>query len=79
MYWKIVTISVKIKDDPIIIEKLIKLIKDKGFIGYDKISGFDYLITLDDEDSIRIKNPLKHPYHGMIITIQEFQNLEVKI
>lgn len=76
---KIVTISGKIKDDPIIIEELIKLIKDKGFIGYDKISGSDYLITLDDEDSIRIKNSLKYPYQGMIITIQEFQNLEVKI
>lgn len=75
---KIVTISGKIKDDPIIIEELIKLIKDKGFIGYDKISGSDYLITLDDEDSIRIKDSLKHPYHGTIITIQEFQNLEVR-
>lgn len=76
---KIVTISGKIKDDPIVIEKLIKLIKEKGFIGYDKISESDYLITLDDEDSIRIKNSLKHPYRGMIITIQEFQNLEIKI
>ena len=61
------------------LQELIKLIKDNGFIGFDKISGSDYLISLNKEDSIRIKNALKHPYHGKIITIQEFQNLEVKI
>ena len=76
---KIITISGKIKDNPIVLQELIKLIKDNGFIGFDKISGSDYLISLNNEDSIRIKNALKHPYHGKIITIQEFQNLEVKI
>ena len=76
---KIITISGKIKENPIVLQELIKLIKDNGFIGFDKISGSDYLISLNNEDSIRIKNALKHPYHGKIITIQEFQNLEVKI
>lgn len=76
---KIITISGKIKDNPATLQELIKLIKDKGFIGFDKISGSDYLITLDNEDSIRIKNALKYPYRGRIITIQEFQDLEIKI
>ena len=76
---KIITISGKIKGNPATLQELIKLIKDKGFIGLDKISGSDYLITLDNEDSIRIKNALKYPYRGRIITIQEFQDLEIKI
>ena len=39
----------------------------------------DYLITLDEEDTQRLKNELKHPYSGKILNIDEFKNLEIKI
>lgn len=76
---KIVTLSAKIKKDLNKVETLLNLIKERGFVGINSISGSNYLITLDEEDSKRIRAELKQPYSGTIITIEDFENLKVKV
>ncbi len=76
---KIVTISYKIMDNKDLFEEIIHLIKTRNFIASKKIKMSDYLITLDEEDTQRLKNELKHPYSGKILNIDEFKNLEIKI
>ena len=76
---KIVTISGKIIENVNVLNEVIDLIKERNFVAFDKINGSDFLITLDEKDTNRIKKLLRHPYSGKIISIQEFENLEIKI
>lgn len=69
---KMCTISSKIKDSLELTNKVIKEIKKKGLIAFDKINGADYLIAIDEEDIERLKKAFKHPFNGKIITLEEF-------
>lgn len=72
---KILTISGEIKENHEELNALIQFIKDKGYVAYDSINGSDYLIVFDESNKEELKNGLKYPYAGQILTYQEFLDL----
>jgi len=70
---KICGISMKLKDSVETITKTINLIKERGLVAYDKITGADFLIVLDEEDKQRILTCLKHPFNGKIVLLKDFE------
>ena len=68
-------ISGEIKENHEELNALIQFIKDKGYVAYDSINGSDYLIVFDESNKEELKNGLKYPYAGQILTYQEFLDL----
>jgi DNA polymerase III epsilon subunit-like protein len=69
---KIITISKTIKEDIDLLMKVIEKIKEEGYIPYDRINGSDFIVTLDESDTERIKGLLKNKYAGQFVTISIF-------
>ena len=75
---KIVTVTSKLKEDGEALKKTIALIKDKVMVPFNSFTGSDYMITLDEDDAIRIKGILKYPYAGKILALKEFETLSLE-
>jgi hypothetical protein len=58
------------------LKQLIQIIKEKGYVAYDRINGSDFLIVFDEENKKEMTGGLKYPYAGQVLTYQEF--LEIK-
>lgn len=69
---KKVTISGVIKKSEIDVESVVNKIKESDLVAYDKITGADYFICLDDEDIERMKSTLKYPFEGKFMTLKDF-------
>ena len=69
---KFITVSGEMKEHPSELKQLIQIIKEKGYVAYDKISGSDFLIVFDEENKKEMTRILKYPYAGQILTYQEF-------
>ena len=72
---KFLTVSGEMKEHHDELKNLIEIIKDKGYVAYDRINGSDYLIVFDETNKEEMKNGLKYPYAGQILTYQEFLEL----
>lgn len=73
---KFVTVSSEMKSHNKELNTLIEHIKSYGYVSYKQIDGSDYLVTFDEFNKQDLKNCLKRPYSGKIITYQEFLNLK---
>lgn len=71
---KLITVSGEMKNHLEELKQLIQLIKDKGYVAYDKINGSDYLIIFDEGNKKEMTAELKYPYAGQILTYEEFVN-----
>ena len=71
---KLITVSGEMKNHLEELKQLIQLIKDKGYVAYDKINGSDYLIVFDEGNKKEMTAGLKYPYAGQILTYEEFVN-----
>lgn len=69
---KFITVSGKMKEHHIELKHLIQIIKEKGYVAYDRINGSDYLIVFDEENKNRMISIFNYPYVGKILTHQEF-------
>ena len=67
-----ITVSGEMKEHPAELKQLIQIIKEKGYVAYDKINGSDFLIVFDEENKKEMTSGLKYPYAGQILTYQEF-------
>lgn len=72
---KFLTVSGEMKEHLKELKNLIQIIKDKGYVAYDRINGSDYLIVFDEENRKEMTSGLKYPYAGQILTYQEFVDL----
>ena len=72
---KFLTVSGEMKEHHEELKSLIRIIKDKGYVAYDRINGSDYLIVIDEANKEEMKSGLKYPYAGQILTYQEFLDL----
>ena len=72
---KFLTISGEMKEHHEELKNLIQIIKDKGYVAYDKINGSDYLIVFDEKNRKEMLAGLKYPYVGQTLTYEEFLNL----
>lgn len=73
---KLVVVTAEIKENINNLRSLIQFIKDNGYVAYDKITGSDYLIALDEDNKSQMIGYLKYPYAGQILTYQEFLELK---
>ena len=69
---KFITVSGEMKEHPAELKQLIQIIKEMGYVAYDKINGSDFLIVFDEENKKEMTSGLKYPYAGQILTYQEF-------
>lgn len=69
---KFITVSGKMKEHHVELKHLIQIIKEKGYVAYDRINGSDYLIVFDEENKNGMMSIFNHPYLGKILTYQEF-------
>ena len=69
---KFLTVSGEMKEHHEELKNLIQIIKDKGYVAYDRINGSDYLIVFDEDNKKEMTAGLKYPYAGQILTYQEF-------
>lgn len=72
---KIVTVSGELKEHHNELNDLINIIRDKNFVAYDRINGSDYLIVFDEHNEEEMRNGLRHPYAGQILTYESFISL----
>lgn len=72
---KFLTVSGEMKEHHEELKNLIQIIKDKGYVAYDRINGSDYLIVFDEDNKKEMTAGLKYPYAGKILTYQEFLEL----
>lgn len=66
---RIVTISSELKSDMDTLNEALDYIKTNNLVAYDKVTGSDYLIVLDDNDQKRLLSKLKYPFNGQIIKL----------
>ena len=66
----------KLKDSVETITTVINAIKDKGYVAYDRITGADMIIVLDENDKERLLSTLKHPFSGKMILLDDFLNIK---
>lgn len=72
---KFLTVSGEMKEHHEELKNLIQIIKDKGYVAYDRINGSDYLIVFDEKNRKEMLAGLKYPYVGQTLTYEEFLNL----
>lgn len=72
---KFITVSGEMKEHHAELKQLIKIIKKRGYVAYDKINGSDFLIVFDEENKKAMTAGLKYPYTGQILTYQEFLDI----
>ncbi len=69
---KICGISRRLKESLETINNVINLMKERNLVAYDRITGADMLIVLDEEDKERMLALFQHPFNGKIVTLQDF-------
>lgn len=69
---KFITVSGVMKEHLEEFKQLVQLIKDKGYVAYDKINGSDYLIVFDEANKNEMISRFQHPYAGKVLTFDEF-------
>ena len=72
---KFITVSGEMKEHHEELKNLIQIIKDKGYVAYDRINGSDYLVAFDENNKKQMTAGLKYPYAGQILTYQEFLDI----
>lgn len=72
---KFITVSGEMKEHHAELKQLIQIIKEKGYVAYDRINGSDFLIVFDEENKKEMTGGLKYPYAGQILTYQEFLDI----
>ena len=72
---KFITVSGEMKEHRAELEQLMRIIKEKGYVAYDRINGSDFLIVFDEENKKEMTSGLKYPYAGQILTYQEFLDI----
>ena len=72
---KFITVSGEMKEHHEELINLIQIIKDKGYVAYDRINGSDYLVAFDENNKKQMTAGLKYPYAGQILTYQEFLDI----
>ena len=72
---RIVTLSKRMKQHHDELRELIEVIKTKGYVLYDQITGSDFFILFDEENRKEMETVLKYPYPGKMLTYQEFLDM----
>jgi|GEM_PF-4964096 len=70
---KICGISMRLKDSVETITEVVNLMKERSLVAFDKITGADMLIVLDEEDKNRLISTLKYPFNGKYILLKDFR------
>lgn len=71
---KFITISAGMKEHTKELSNLINVIKEKGFVPIDAITGSDYFVVYDDNNRKEMLEIMKYPYVGKMLTYNEFVN-----
>jgi len=71
---RLCSISSTIKNSVDTTSAVIEAMKKRNLVAYDKISGTDYLVVLDEKDKERILGLFKHPFNGIFILLSELVN-----
>ena len=72
---KLVAISGDMKEHHPELRQLMKIIKEKGYVAYNRINGSDFLIVSNERNKEIMINGLRHPYAGQILTFKEFLSI----
>ncbi len=73
---RIVSVTGKLKESGEALKMAIALIKEKNMVPYDRLTGSDYLIAFDEDDAAQMKEIMKYPYAGKIVTLKEFRMIK---
>lgn len=65
-------ISAQVKKDMPVLKEVIKLIKERNGLFCDDLSKTDFFIVYDEKNKEEIKEKLRSPFNGQMITYQEF-------
>lgn len=71
-----VTVSGVLKEDVVVLEQIINMIKLKDLIAFDGLRKADILIVKDEEDKARLLNILQEPFKGSIVFVDDFINIK---
>lgn len=69
---KFITVSGDMKEHLVELINLISIIKGKGYVAYDGITGSDYLIVFDENNKEYMTKTFKYPFGGQVLTYNEF-------
>lgn len=69
---KTVIVSQEMQENLKELKEILSFAKDKGYVIYDHITGSNFFIVFDKDDTNLVKSKMKYDYAGEIITYKDF-------